>query len=207
MADEDPRSEYERRYMSEGHSLFRSRQVMPWWWFALWGFFGLLSVVACVADNAPGGLLIALPSLTLITFLFSHLRVNLTDRDVHVQYGVFGPRIALDRIVSCGSGEYSMLRFGGFGIKRSLDGTWAFSVPGAGRCVEIAWRDDKGTLRKVAVTSPEADALAQAINQARAARAGTGVRAAVDAASAVTTAAPEEDAHHTTETQARKGGP
>ncbi|MBI5512154.1 MAG: DUF3093 family protein [Deltaproteobacteria bacterium] len=203
MAEPDGRSDYEKQYMSDGTSLFRSRQKMPWWWFALMGTMGLLGAVGAAADHALPVLLFVLPLLAFVTLLFSHLRVNLTDRELHVQYGLFGPKVALSQILSCEATEYSMMRFGGFGIKRAMDGTWAYSLPGAERCVEFSYRDAKGKVHKVAVTSLEADALAAAINQARGAATGTGVRAAPTSAEVPEAAeAPREapQAH-----EARKG--
>jgi hypothetical protein len=206
MAESDGRSDYEKKYMSGGTSLFRSRQKMPWWWFALMGFFAALSVVACAADHALWALLVALPMLAFTTLLFSHLRVNLTDRELHVQYGLFGPKVALSQLLSCEAKEYSMMRFGGFGIKIASDGTWAYSVPGADRCVEFTYRDAKGKVRRVAVTSHEADALAAAINQARgvASGAATGVRAA-PASNEVPEAAEALAATEAPAAEARKG--
>ncbi len=74
-----------------------------------------------------------------------------------------------------------MARHGGWGIRRSIDGSWAYTLAGdSSRVVEIRWREgDK--VSKVVVSSRDPELLAAAIQQARAA-ATPRLRAPVDLA-------------------------
>jgi hypothetical protein len=86
---------------------------------------------------------------------------------------------------------YEALRFGGWGFKRSLDGTMAYSVPGGeGECVALEIADGAKT-RKVVITTPNAAAVALAIEEARARKLGSGVR--IDAAEATGATAVTDD--------------
>jgi len=125
----------------------------------------------------------------LITLVLSHLRVVVTDDALHVQYGLWGPTIAVENITRCEVTTYNPLRFGGWGFRLALDGTRAYSVPGGeGECIALEVTEGSKT-RKVVITTPDAAAVALAIEEARARKLGSGVR--IDAAS--TEAAAEEE--------------
>lgn len=173
--------EFERQYMSAGGSVIHTRQAMPWWFFALMGAVALVEVGAAIAAHNPVSLL-TLPLLAVVSLVLSHVRVTVTAESVDVKLGLWGPKVLLSQIERCEAKPYEAMRFGGWGIKRAVDGTWAYSVPGgAGEGVELHWRDAKGALRKTFVTTPRAAEVAVAIERGRAAQRTTGVR--VDAAS------------------------
>jgi hypothetical protein len=63
---------------------------------------------------------------------------------VHIQYGTFGPRIALADITAVEVVDYDALRYGGWGIRRGLSGGMAYSVPGrGGKAVRVTTRDGR----------------------------------------------------------------
>ncbi|MDO9019202.1 MAG: hypothetical protein Q8S73_11630 [Deltaproteobacteria bacterium] len=200
MADEAPepaRDEYTAQYMEGGRARIVTKQRMPGWFFGLMA----LAALAVLGSGLAGGSiasLVGLIPLAFATLLLSHLRVVVTDDAVHVQYGLWGPTIAVESITRCEVKPYEALRFGGWGFKRSLDGTMAYSVPGGeGECVALEIADGAKT-RKVVITTPNAAAVALAIEEARARKLGSGVR--IDAATAVT------DAEEPAETGAASAG-
>lgn len=178
MADEAPepvRDEYTAQYMEGGRARIVTKQRMPGWFFALMGLAAAVVVGSGIASGSIVGLVGLIP-LTLVTLLLSHLRVVVTDDAVHVQYGLWGPTIAVETITRCEVKPYEAMRFGGWGFKRSLDGTMAYSVPGGeGECVALEITEGAKT-RKVVITTPNAASVALAIEEARARKLGSGVR-------------------------------
>lgn len=191
MSDPDldlprPDDEYTARYMEGGRAVVQTRQRMVWWFFALLGFSAAVQVIAAIAAGTFASLL-SLPLLAVVGLLFSHLRVTVTPTHLYIQFGLFGPTIPLANVESASVVKYQAMRFGGWGIRRSLDGTRAYSVPGnEGQAVELRYRDDKGKARAVVVTTARAEEVCRAVMQgaARAKAQGTGVRVEVDAATA-----------------------
>ena len=189
MSDEPPTPDpYEARYMEGGAALARAKKRMPGWFFALLAAAGLSGPIAIVASGGP--LLPALPmalvsllAVTVVATLFSHLRVVATATHLHVQLGLFGPKIAYGQITAIRAIPYDWKRFGGWGIRRSLDGAWCYSVPGGtGQCVEVEWTDEGGRAHKHVVSADNAGELVAAVEGQRAGS--TGVRVAADAAPA-----------------------
>jgi hypothetical protein len=163
---------------SEG-ALLTERRRMPGWFFALLGFAAVLQVGAAIAAASVLPLLLSLPVLALVTLLLSHLRVVLTRTHLHIQYGLWGPKVALADIESVEVGAYAAVRFRGWGIKRALDGTYAYSTPGGnGQALTITARDANGAVKRWCITLDRADDFRREIDAARRA---TGVR--VEAAS------------------------
>jgi hypothetical protein len=193
MADEAPepaRDEYTAQYMEGGRARIVTKQRMPGWFFGLMGVAALAVLGSGLASGSIASLVGVIP-LVLVTLLLSHLRVVVTDDAVHVQYGLWGPTIVVESITRCEVKPYEALRFGGWGFKRSLDGTMAYSVPGGeGECVALEIADGAKT-RKVVITTPNAAAVALAIEEARARKLGSGVR--IDAAATAVTADDTEE--------------
>jgi hypothetical protein len=115
--------------------------------------------------------------LALVALLFAVLRITVTRSEVIVQYGLFGPRIPVSAIQDCQAVKYNWMTYGGWGIRRGRDGSWAYNMVGdAGRAVRIEWTDTKGKKQVTLVASPNPDALARAVNEARGRRGGAGPR-------------------------------
>ncbi|MCC6526316.1 MAG: hypothetical protein IT373_26960 [Polyangiaceae bacterium] len=180
--------DYAKKFMAGESALGSSRVRMPGWFFGLMGGLALLTLVAGIATLATAGLaglvpiLFSLPLLVVVTLLFSHVRVTVSAAQLVVQYGLFGPKVPLERITHVSAEAYDWKKFGGWGIKWSRDGTTAYSVPGGnGRVVRVHYLDPKGKEKKVVVSVDDADGMAAAIQLARAGRtAGTGVRVAAE---------------------------
>ena len=167
--------DYEKKYMGGGEALARSRAGMPWWFHLLLGMACIAVVGSAVASGTMASLL-TLPVLLLSWVLFMFLRVTVTAETVHVQLGVFGPKIPVANIVDVAAEKYPVLKYGGWGIRFALDGSVAYSVPGhGGRGVRIRYKKKNGRESTAWVTSPDPDGLVAAIEQARAAK---GVRVA-----------------------------
>jgi hypothetical protein len=185
--------DYEARYMAGEGVIYRDKIKAPKTFFALLGLPAVIQAIAFAAvmlqpHPAPLASFLAFPVsvavLTLLAILFAVLRVTVTRREVLIQYGLFGPKIPLESIQSCESVVYDWKMYGGWGIRRGRDGSWAYNMMGdAGRAVRIAWTDAKGALTTTLVASPNPDVLARAINHARAG-ARPGVRVAAGASSA-----------------------
>lgn len=170
---------YEAEYMAAEGGVLHERRRMPGWFFGLMGVIGLVELVASVATANPLPALVAFPIIVAVTLLLSHLRVVLTETHLHIQYGLWGPKVAVEDIVAMRVEPYSMMRYGGFGIRRSIDGYWAYSTPGgSGQALILETRDG----RKLCVTLDQAERFRAMILELQARRAGTGVR--VDAGAA-----------------------
>lgn len=185
--------EYTAQYMEGGRARIVTKQRMPGWFFALMAAAMAVVLGTGLAAGTFASMVGIIP-LALVTLLLSHLRVVVTDDAVHVQYGLWGPTIAVETITRCEVKPYEPMRFGGWGFKRSFDGTMAYSVPGGeGECVALEITDGAKT-RKVVITTPNAAAVALAIEEARARKLGSGVRIDAAAAESDGAAADEEPA-------------
>lgn len=166
---------YESRYMNAGEALVRSRKPMPWWYFALLGLALAASVGASIAAGTLATLVTA-PLLVGVALLLSVLRVVVTRDHVHAQLGLWGPKIALRDITKIEAMPYPAMRYGGWGIRMGVDGSWAYSTPGGtGRGVRIEYRDGDRA-KAVFISTDDADAVVAAVLRARADGATTGVR-------------------------------
>jgi hypothetical protein len=160
-----------------GEVLLREKAIAPLSWQLLFGGMVALElitmVVMLVAGMGPVALAIFLPAALaffVLWMLFAVIRVSVSANFFHVQFGLFGPKIAVADIVSAESIRYDWKEFGGWGIKRSFrDGTIIYNMWGDdGRAVKVTYRDGKGELKRVAVGSSNADAIVVALQRARA---------------------------------------
>jgi hypothetical protein len=186
-----PPDAYEAEYMSAEGGVLHERRRMPGWFFALMGVVALIELAASIATRNPLPALLAVPILGAVTLLLSHLRVVLSETHLHIQYGLWGPKVAIADITSVRVERYSMMRYGGFGIRRSIDGVWAYSTPGGnGDALVIEARDGRGGTRKICITLDQAERFRQVIEDLRARAAGTDLR--IDVGAAAPAAEPAE---------------
>lgn len=162
---------YERKYMKgEGLVLYRAKQRTPWPMTALIAGLGLTCVIPALL-GVPGAWITAvttLPLLFLIWALFAVLRVTVSEGNVNIQYGLFGPTIPIAAIEAVAPTEYKWTSVGGWGIRRGPGGSWVYNMPGdGGRAVRIEWRDGKGRRRVTLIGSKNHTELAKTIEQAR----------------------------------------
>lgn len=178
--------DYEAMYMAGEGVLYRDKIKAPKAYFLLFLLPILVQIIALGAAALAGGpvpastfVILPLTSLlvAMIGLLFSVLRITVTAREVIVQYGLFGPKIPISAIGDCRAIKYNWMNYGGWGIRRGRDGSWAYNMIGdAGRAVCIDWTDANGKAQTTLLASPNPDGLAHAINEARA-RAGAPVPA------------------------------
>jgi hypothetical protein len=161
---------YEAQYMSgPDGALYFAKITAPRFFHLLFLLPLLVSTGSALAAHAPllVPLLSAIP-LFLVWILFSTLRISVTRKEVHVQYGVFGPRIPIEAIESCEACAYDWKQYGGWGIRYGRDGSVAYNMLGdRGRAVRITYKKSNKT-KKLLLAAKDPERLATAIQQARA---------------------------------------
>jgi hypothetical protein len=182
--------EYEEKFMSEGGLVYQTKSRAPLGFHLLVAAPALFSLLILgFVSMQPGvpatTLLAAIPTFLIllpIWLLFSVLRATVTRRHVHIQYGLFGPKIPLEAILGCEAVTYDWKKYGGWGIRRARDGSWAYNMMGdQGRAVRIQWRDSGGKTVTTLLSSPDPDGFVRAVAKARAAAEPPKVRVATGA--------------------------
>ena len=167
--------DYESKYMGGGEALARSRVGWPWWFHAILGASSAFLIFSAIAAASliP---LVSLPILAIVWLLFMYLRVTVTPEHVHVQLGLLGPKIPIAKLIDAKAEAYQPLQYGGWGIRLGRDGSWAYSMAGAGgRGVRLTYESEDGARKEVFVSTPDPEAILAGIAKARA---GAGVRVA-----------------------------
>ena len=166
--------DYEKKYMSGDGALARSRAMMPWPFHVLLLFLAAFTTATSIASGTWVAFA-TVPILLLVWILFMFLRVTVTPDSLHVQLGLFGPKIAMNEIVTATVAKYDALKYGGWGIRLGLDGSVAYSLPGhGGKGIAVTF-EKNGKQRKMFVTCPNPEEVVAAIEKARG-----GVRVAGD---------------------------
>ncbi|HEY1099224.1 MAG TPA: hypothetical protein VGF99_09855, partial [Myxococcota bacterium] len=170
---------YGRAFMGGDTIVFFDRVRAPWWLNAAMVTAGAIGVVAAASTGDATGIVtagaIAVMTTTMASML-AMLRTAVTTSQVHIQYGLFGPKIAVAEIASVEVVDYEPTRWGGWGIRRGLLGGTAYSIPGkGGKAVRITTTSGK----VVEVTSQQPAALRSAILEVQAATAQSGSLEAV----------------------------
>lgn len=158
---------YERTYMAgHGAVLHRGKRPAPMWMQLLTGSMAITGAIMLATPAWATGL-VFVPVGLILWSLFSVLRYTVSEGAVKIQYGLFGPTIPTAAIESAEAVDYDWKKFGGWGIRRSLDGEWMYNMPGDhGRAIRIVWRD--GATRKVTlVGTPSPEPGVAAIEAAR----------------------------------------
>jgi hypothetical protein len=160
---------YESKYMAgEGGALYFDKIAAPRSFHLLLLLPLLVVIGSVVASHAPFfvPLISAIP-LLLVWMLFSVLRISVTRKAVHVQYGLFGPTIPVDAITACEAVDYDFQQYGGWGIRYGRDGSVAYNMMGdGGRAVRIAYTKG-GKSKTVLLASRDPERLAAAIQERR----------------------------------------
>lgn len=196
MGSDRGQDNFESRYMSDDAPVrYRDKRVAR----GMAGLFGVVAlfnlaltifigfanatssnpVPAAALPFVLGGMVALSAMFAGIGLAFAVLRTVVTDDEVVVKYGLWGPRIPLDRITSCKVVDYEWTKFGGWGIRRGAGGVWAY-VPGRGPVVELRY-DDGGGEKCVQIGAKDAAALAAQIQRARRARGRVRIDTAEDA--------------------------
>jgi hypothetical protein len=174
--------EFEAKYMSDGAKvLHRQKRVsrkmtgllmMPSLWMLILAIVVPLinassskPMSAAMVPWFAASMVVASVVSLVLAIAFGVLRFVVTERAVHVKFGLWGPTIPLESIVSCNFVDYDWKQYGGWGIRRGIDGSWAY-VASSGRVVEVRYTEGAKT-KKVVLGADDADALARAITEAR----------------------------------------
>lgn len=192
MSDEPKKEEsggpdpYQAKYMASGALYYdKIRAPLAYHLIFLLPVLVVLGTSIRAAAQAGAAALvgpaISMIVLPIIWLLFSVLRISVTRDEVYVQYGLFGPKIAVRDIERAAAIDYDWKRYGGWGIRHGRDGSVAYNMMGdQGRAVEIVYKKGDKT-KKVLVASPDPARLASAINQARALASGGAEKARIAA--------------------------
>lgn len=160
---------WEAKYMEdEGGALYHDKFPAPPVYHLLFLVPLLIQIIAVIAAHAPlfVPLLTGLP-LVLLWLLFAVLRVSVTAKEVHVQYGLFGPKIPVADVERCEAVDYSFQQYGGWGIRYGRDGSTVYNMLGdQGRAVKLVYSKG-GASKTVLLSSRDPERLAMAVNQAR----------------------------------------
>lgn len=159
---------YERQYMrGHGMVLHRDKRPAPVWLQVALGASGFAGFSLLFTPAWLTGLFLV-PLGFVLWALFSVLRCTVSEGAVNVQYGLFGPTIPMGAIQSAAAVDYDWKKFGGWGIRRSLDGEQMYNMPGdGGRAVRIVWTDEKGQRRITNIGTPNPESVVGAIGKAR----------------------------------------
>ncbi|HEX8790980.1 MAG TPA: hypothetical protein VF765_08500 [Polyangiaceae bacterium] len=104
--------------------------------------------------------------LATLGIVFGVLRTVVTEHAVHVRYGLWGPTIPIPSIRACRVVDYEWTKFGGWGIKRARDGTWAYVATSAGKVLELTY-EEEGRERRVQIGVSDAAETARQIERLR----------------------------------------
>ena len=181
MSDEDPKlgggsaqapapDPYEAKYMSgPGGALYFAKLTAPRFFHAIFLLPLVVSVMSALVTHAPFVVpLLSVIPLFFVWILFSSLRISVTAKEMHVQYGLLGPRIPIEAIESCEPCDYDWKQYGGWGIRHGRDGTVAYNMLGdGGRAVRITYKKGNKT-KKLLLAAKDPERLATAIHHARA---------------------------------------
>jgi hypothetical protein len=125
-------------------------------------------IPAAALPLVVAGLLALGVGLALLGIAFGVLRTVVTERAVHVRYGLWGPTIPIASIRACGVVDYQWTKFGGWGIRRASDGTWAYVTASRGKVLQLTYADGARE-RRVLVSVTDAEETARQIEKLRAA--------------------------------------
>ena len=168
-----PPDEYESEYMpGGGQVLHRSKLVarrLALLMLTLGVLMGVLAGVSFFTGPLFASIMLAFGSLTMlfVSLGLSVMRTKVTSEELHVQYGLWGPRVPITAITSCNVIPYDWKKFGGWGIKRSMDGVWSYTPTMVERVVAISWTDDKGKTKKAVFAAEDPDSVVAAVRKAR----------------------------------------
>lgn len=168
--------EFESKHMpTSGRLLRREKQVQRYHWvfLVLAAVFAIGTGMALASPMPLAPALATLLPTIVMLFLWvtlSVLRVHLTEQELLVRLGPFGPRIPLDQIETCRTVRRAPGVYRGGGVKLGADGMWTYTYMMSRdheELVDIVFRDGEKRKRLV-MTSEDPAALVRDIEEARA---------------------------------------
>jgi hypothetical protein len=195
---------YAQNYMAgSGAVLLRDKfvgraQVAMVGFVALWCALGAIATFAAALPKSSPGVGLFLVAMTaffaFIAVGLGVVRTVVSERELWVQCAFWGPRVPVERIRDCRVVPFEWMKFGGWGIKRSRDGTWAYVVSPTGNVVEVTWTTEDGKEHKALFSASNPAEVVAAVNRARGTAVAPGARVATDESSADAAAAAEAEA-------------
>ena len=153
--------EYERRFMRADEVLYRERLRLAWWGHLVF----LAALGSALHAFLLSGAWLGLVVVPLAWLVLMSLRVAVSRSEVHVQLGVFGPRVPLADIESVES-----IAGGIFSWRGWMSFERMYGMPSAARgLVRMVYRKN-GHRTAVRFSSREPERMVRAIEQARTAR-------------------------------------
>lgn len=151
-----------------GTVLHRQKVRAPSWVLALTAWMPPAMMAATtLALHGPqavpliGGLIYGVV-MTGLTLALAGGRIAVSEGELHVQIGPFGPRIRIDEIADCEVGP-SGIRSYGLGAQKLLDGTTIYKMLGDNaKAARVTTTDG----RKLVIVCPDAEGLVSAVNEA-----------------------------------------
>lgn len=165
-----------------GAVLHRQKVRVPTWLMitAAWLPAVILAGTSLVVDGpalAPlvGGLAYGV-SMSGLMLALAGGRIAVSEGELHVQIGPFGPRIPIESLAHCELGP-SGIRAYGLGAQKLLDGTTIYKMLGDNaRAARLTTSDG----RKIVIVCPDADVLVAALNEAMRRRSAPKARVAIE---------------------------
>jgi hypothetical protein len=184
------RDEFEAKYMTDGSRVLHRDKRVSRGMAAILAAPGLFTLALAIfigmansTSDKPlpesalpfvvGGMALFSVLYFALAITFAVLRFVVTEHAVHVKYGLWGPTIPLESIESCRVVDYEWTKYGGWGIRRGIDGSWAY-VASSGPVVEVVYREGKKQ-KKALLGAADAASLSASITRARDALASAGV--------------------------------
>jgi hypothetical protein len=146
----------------------------PWWLRAVM-LVSLAAIMAGLIGPAFDGaksrgwyasyyplMAIAAVLMSLSVLTFRRLSIAVTKDKVTFGFGLIRRTLPLGSIETCEVRRYRWVQYGGWGLRLSLGGRWAYSLPGTPMGVEITARQGKKE-RRYFVSSRYPDRFAAAI--------------------------------------------
>ena len=169
----DTRDEFEREAMNApGEVLLRdklpSRKMAALLALSALAVAGLMVGVSVAQGVAAPLIGLIGPVMMLAAALTTTVvRTVVTSEEVVVRLGLWGPRVAVGEILEARVIAYPFFKYGGWGIRRALDGSRAYTmVGGTDQVVELRYRDG-GRERTVVFSAGNPSAVVAAIERAR----------------------------------------
>jgi hypothetical protein len=169
----EPSDSFADTYMAPSGAVLHRGKLRSRGLAALLLGFSLFAALATGATMlAPGPLFLPILMGVVTVFFafcgvaFSVIRTTVSANELHVQLGLWGPRVPLEAIESCRVIDYDWKKFGGFGLKRAFDGTWSYTVAMDRPVVEVRWTEN-GKKRAAVFNAEDPEAVAAAVQRGR----------------------------------------
>ena len=121
--------------------------------YLLYGSFAVVMILQAWTGSMPGFVWVAGIVLLAVGLTFGTLHIRAEQRELVLRFAFFRSKIPLDNILHVACEDYSIWRFGGWGV-RIASGVTLYNVMGdRGKAVRVEWTDDKQRKRTTMFSS------------------------------------------------------